>query len=139
MDRLVISATQHGVNYLPEYYAAAQGWFEELGLTVAAEPRDPWTGVLDDLADGSADLALGGLWGPAMYAGMGRDLVAVGQLNARFPMAVVTREPVEGFEWRLAQGRRVATGWYFDYEAKRLPSEPEFIEWLILLDRGDLI
>ena len=107
MDDLAISATQHGINYLPEYYAGAQGWFEELGLTVTAEPRDPWTGVLDDLADGSADLALGGLWGPAMYAGMGRDLVAVGQLNARFPMAVVTREPVEGFEWGWMRGRTV--------------------------------
>jgi NitT/TauT family transport system substrate-binding protein len=105
MDVLTISATQHGLNYLPEYYAGAQGWFEELGLTVVAEPRDPWTGVLDDLADGSADLALGGLWGPAMYARMGRDLVAVGQLNARFPMVLVTREPVEDFEWGWLRGR----------------------------------
>ncbi len=107
MDCLRISATAHGINYLPEYHAAARGWFGEAGLTVTAEPRDPWTGVLDDLADGSADLALGGLWGPAMYAGMGRDLVAVGQLNARFPMAVVTREPVEDFEWGWLRGRTV--------------------------------
>ncbi|HWG44854.1 MAG TPA: hypothetical protein VN688_18925, partial [Gemmataceae bacterium] len=32
--------------------------------------------------------------------------------------------PVEGFVWRLAEGRRVATGWYFDYETERLPSNP---------------
>src|SRR6266508_1786484 len=107
MDSLRISATAHGINYLPEYHAAARGWFGELGLTVAAEPRDPWTGVLGDLADGSADLALGGLWVPAMYFGMGRDLVAVGQLNARFPMAVVTREPVDGFEWSWMRGRTI--------------------------------
>lgn len=32
--------------------------------------------------------------------------------------------PIEGFVWRLAPGRRVAAGWYFDYEAERLPSNP---------------
>jgi hypothetical protein len=32
--------------------------------------------------------------------------------------------PVEGFVWRLSQGRRVASGWYFDYEVERLPSNP---------------
>lgn len=106
-DSLRISATAHGINYLPEYYARASGGFAEVGLTVEAKPCDPWTGVLDDLADGTADLALGGLWVPAMYAGMGRDLVVVGQLNARFPMVLVTREPVEGFEWAWMRGRTV--------------------------------
>jgi len=32
--------------------------------------------------------------------------------------------PVEGFVWRLAQGQRVASGWYFDYQAERLASNP---------------
>lgn len=32
--------------------------------------------------------------------------------------------PIEGFVWRLAQGRQVSAGWYFDYEAERLPSNP---------------
>src|SRR5690349_14642622 len=35
---------------------------------------------------------------------------------------VESLRPVEGFVWRLAQGRRLAAGWYFDYEAERLPS-----------------
>ena len=42
-----------------------------------------------------------------MYAGRGRDLVAVGQLNARFPMVIVTREPVEDFDWSWLTGRTV--------------------------------
>ncbi len=107
MESLQISATSHGLNYLPEYYAAASGGFAQLGLTVTAKPCDPWTRVLDDLADGTADVALGGLWVPVMYAGMARDLVVVGQLNARFPMAVITREPVEDFEWAWMRGRTV--------------------------------
>lgn len=32
--------------------------------------------------------------------------------------------PVAGYVWRLAPGMRVAAGWYFDYEAERLPSNP---------------
>lgn len=32
--------------------------------------------------------------------------------------------PVEGFMWRLSEGRRVSAGWYFDYETERLPSNP---------------
>jgi hypothetical protein len=32
--------------------------------------------------------------------------------------------PVDGFVWCLARGRRVAAGWYFDYEVERLPTNP---------------
>ncbi|QJW98602.1 hypothetical protein [Frigoriglobus tundricola] len=32
--------------------------------------------------------------------------------------------PVKGYRWRLAPGRRVSAGWYFDYEAERLPTNP---------------
>lgn len=104
---LRLSATAHGVNYLPEYYAHAKGLFDQVGLTVESRVRDPWTGVLDDLESGAADVALGGLWVPAMFAGSGRELVAVGQLNARFPMVVLTREPLADFEWSSLSRRTV--------------------------------
>lgn len=93
MGTLAVSATAHGVNYLPEYLARAHGIFASYDLDVPYRPRNPWDGVMHDLADGSADVALGGLWVPAMYAGNGRNFVAVAQLNDRFPMAIVTRRP----------------------------------------------
>ncbi|MFC4948409.1 ABC transporter substrate-binding protein [Pseudonocardia sp. GCM10023141] len=105
MKNLRISATAHGINYLPEYYAREHGLFADAGLDVTAEPRNPWDGVMHDLADGSADVALGGLWVPAMYAHRGRDFVAFAQLNNRFPMTIVTREPVADFEWSWLAGR----------------------------------
>ena len=37
---------------------------------------------------------------------------------------VAALRPVEGFVWRMSPGRRVAQGWYFDYLADRLPSNP---------------
>lgn len=107
MDELRVTATGHGLNYLPEYHAAFHGRFAALGLSVVSRVPDPWTGVLDDLETGDADVALGGLWVPAMYAGMARDLVVVGQLNGRFPMVVLTRQPVPDFEWSWMRGRTV--------------------------------
>ena len=105
MQTLRISATAHGINYLPEYYAREHGLFAKAGLDVTAEARNPWDGVMHDLADGSADVALGGLWVPAMYAHRGRDFVAFAQLNDRFPMTIVTREPVADFDWSWLAGR----------------------------------
>jgi len=32
--------------------------------------------------------------------------------------------PIEGWVWRLSEGVRVKGGWYFDYAADRLPSNP---------------
>jgi NitT/TauT family transport system substrate-binding protein len=92
MDTLKIAATANGVNYLPEYLADAAGLFTDAGLVVEATPKDPWTGVLDDLASGDADLALGGLWVPAMFSGSTRELTVVCQLNHQFPMAILLRE-----------------------------------------------
>lgn len=107
MKTLRISATANGINYLPEYYARENGLFAAAGLDVPAEARNPWDGVMHDLADGSADVALGGLWVPAMYSRRGREFVAFAQLNDRFPMAIVTREPVEHFTWSWLADRTV--------------------------------
>ncbi|VXC51813.1 conserved hypothetical protein [Arthrobacter sp. 9AX] len=101
METLNISATANGLNYLPEYVAGVGGIFAAHGLQVTATACDPWTGVLDDLDSGAADLALGGLWVPGMYAGMDRRVTVVGQLNHRFPMTIVARNatgPV-GLDW----------------------------------------
>jgi NitT/TauT family transport system substrate-binding protein len=96
MDALRVSATANGLNYLPEYLAEATGLFAAAGLAVVSRDRDPWTGVLDDLDSGDADLALGGLWVPGMYAGSERRLTVICQLNHTCPKAVVARGPVGG-------------------------------------------
>ena len=107
MGTLMVSATPHGVNYLPEDLAREHGIFASHDLDVPYRPRSPWDGVMRDLVDGSADVALGGLWVPAMYAGNGPNFVAVAQLNGRFPMAIVTREPVENFTLSWLLGKTV--------------------------------
>jgi ABC-type nitrate/sulfonate/bicarbonate transport system substrate-binding protein len=107
MNELRISATAHGLNYLPEYYADHAGLFAAENLQVIATPRDPWTGVLEDLDSGAADVALGGIWVPAMFFGTPRRLTVFTQLNHQFPMAVVTRERIDNFSWSWLGGRTV--------------------------------
>lgn len=107
-ESLSISATAHGLNYLPEYYADHAGLFADRGLSVHAKACDPWTGVLDDLDSGVADIALGGLWVPGMYWDTSRKLTVFAQLNHQFPKALVMRDKVEGeFDWSILTGKTV--------------------------------
>lgn len=99
MLQLNISATAHAPNYLPQYYADTLGLFSERGLQVTATAKDPWTGVLDDLDSGAADVALGGLWVPAMYWNTPRELTVFAQVNHQFPKALVTRTARSDFGW----------------------------------------
>jgi NitT/TauT family transport system substrate-binding protein len=107
MDTLNISATANGLNYLPEYLAEATGLFHAAGLSVTARACDPWTGVLDDLESGAADLALGGLWVPGMYAGTPRELSVICQLNHQAPKAIVQRGAPESFAFTDLRGKVV--------------------------------
>jgi len=91
MDQLTVSATANGLNYLPEYLADHLGLFAKRDLQVATVACDPWTGVLEDLESGAADIALGGLWVPAMYANGPRHFSVFCQLNNQFPMGIVSR------------------------------------------------
>lgn len=107
MSRLTISATAHAANYLPQYYAEEIGLFADRELTVTATARDPWTGVLDDLRSGAADIALGGLWVPAMYWDTPCELTVFAQVNHQFPKALVTRTPRSDFAWSDLAGATV--------------------------------
>ncbi|CAN5145562.1 hypothetical protein BH11ACT7_BH11ACT7_21710 [soil metagenome] len=107
MLQLNISATAHAPNYLPQYYADSLGLFAERGLQVTATAKDPWTGVLDDLDSGAADVALGGLWVPAMYWNTPRELTVFAQVNHQFPKALVTRTPRPDFQWSELVGKTI--------------------------------
>ncbi|MGV0908129.1 ABC transporter substrate-binding protein [Martelella sp. FOR1707] len=108
MQTFHISATGHSLNYLPEYVAVDQGFFEEEGLKVTAEVPSPWDRVLDDIGTGKAEAALGGIWVPSMFHGRGKRYVPFAQVAARAPLAIVGREPPAEFEWTALAGRTIA-------------------------------
>lgn len=107
MQGFPITATGHSLNYLPEYVAAEEGFFEAEGLRVTATVPRPWDQVLDDLRDGSAAAALGGIWVPSMYLGRGARFTPFAQMAARAPLALVGRERAEDFSWPALRGRVV--------------------------------
>lgn len=108
MDQFRISATGSGPNYLPEYVSRELGFFDAEDIAVTSWVPTPWPGVLDDIDAGAAEAALGGLWVPAMYYGRVRDYVAFAQLNARFPMALVTRgRAPQPLDWHVLEDKVV--------------------------------
>ncbi|EXJ83450.1 hypothetical protein A1O1_07073 [Capronia coronata CBS 617.96] len=91
MQPFHLTATGYNINYLPQYIADRLGFFREQGLEVTTTIPSPWDGVLDALADGSADMALGGLWVPSMYRGRVQDYTVLGQIANRCPLALLRR------------------------------------------------
>ncbi|WEX09132.1 ABC transporter substrate-binding protein [Chelativorans sp. AA-79] len=102
-----ISATGHSLNYLPEYVAVWQGYFEEEGLKVTADVPRPWDLVLTALREGTAQAALGGIWVPSMYLGRSTRFTPFAQVAARAPLAIVGREDPVAFRWDTLPGKVV--------------------------------
>lgn len=108
MQNFHISATGHSLNYLPEYVAVWQGFFEEEGLDVTASVPSPWDLVLSDIGSGKAAAALGGIWVPSMFRGRGKRYVPFAQVAARAPLAIVGREKSEDFDWKAVPGKLIS-------------------------------
>ncbi|KAF2799761.1 periplasmic binding protein-like II [Melanomma pulvis-pyrius CBS 109.77] len=102
LERFHITATGHSLNYLPEYIARRHGFFAAQGLAVSVSVPSPWDLVLSDLAGGTADAALGGVWVPSMYHARVRKYTAFAQVANRAPLALVGRSgALEKENWRV--------------------------------------
>jgi NitT/TauT family transport system substrate-binding protein len=86
-----LTATGYNLNYLPEYIALRHGFFQEQDLDVTVKIPSPWDGVLDELAEGRAAMALGGAWVPTMYQDRVENYTILGQIANRCPLAVMRR------------------------------------------------
>ena len=102
-----VSATGHSLNYLPEYVAVREGFFEEEGLRVTASVPKPWDLVLEALRNGSAQAVLGGIWVPSMYLDRSTRFTPFAQIAARAPLAIVGREKAADFAWEKLPGKVV--------------------------------
>jgi NitT/TauT family transport system substrate-binding protein len=99
MQPFRLTATGYNLNYLPEYIASRHGFFREQGLDVTVNIPSPWDGVLDALADNTADMALGGIWVPSMYRDRVEHYTVFAQIANRCPLAILRRgRRSEGFK-----------------------------------------
>jgi len=149
MDRFLISATGHSLNYLPQYVAEEQGFFHEEGLEVSEVVPRPWDLVLKHINDGTAEAALGGIWVPSMYHGRGRRLVPFAQISNRAPLALVARSRPEngvGFDAHALVGKTVlmkgsngaSVGIYLKMMLREAGVDPKSLNYIQDLDGGIL-
>lgn len=67
----------------------------------------PWARVLNDVNEGKAQAALGGIWVPSMYWSRVRNYRAFAQLGNRCPLVLVSRSPDENFKWESLKNKIV--------------------------------
>jgi NitT/TauT family transport system substrate-binding protein len=91
MQPFHLTATGYNLNYLPEYIALRHGFFREQELDVTVMIPSPWDGVLDELHEGRAAMALGGAWVPTMYQDRVQNYTIFGQIANHCPLAIIRR------------------------------------------------
>jgi NitT/TauT family transport system substrate-binding protein len=144
MHTFHLTATGYNLNYLPEYIALRHGFFAEHDLDVVVKIPTPWDGVLDELAGGRAELALGGAWVPSMYRNRVQDYTILGQIANRCPLAILRRstDSSETFKVSDMEGRTVlmksiggaAAGFFTKMLIREHGADPSKVDYIQDLD-----
>lgn len=142
MQRFHLTATGHNLNYLPEYIARRHGYFKEQGLDFDLKIPTPWDGVLEDLEEGTADMALGGIWVPAMYRNRVKDYTVFAQIANRCPLALLRRSHDEEFKLSgvvgstilMKSGGGASVGLFFKMLLRQNGIDPNSVSYIQDLD-----
>ncbi|KAF2015364.1 hypothetical protein BU24DRAFT_421652 [Aaosphaeria arxii CBS 175.79] len=142
MERFHVSATGHSLNYLPEYIAQRHGLFQEQGLNVTVTVPSPWDLVLDELANGTASAALGGIWVPSMYRNRSTSYTAFAQVANRCPLALIKRGSSSGFKPSdivgktvlMKSGNGASVGLFFKMLLREQGIDPHSVHYVQDLD-----
>jgi NitT/TauT family transport system substrate-binding protein len=142
MQPFRLTATGYNLNYLPEYIALRHGFFREQDLDVTVKIPTPWDGVLDELAEGRAELALGGAWVPSMYRDRVQNYTIFGQIANRCPLAIIRRTGSTEFKLADMVGRTVlmksiggaSVGLFFKMLLREYGVDPRQVDYIQDLD-----
>ena len=142
MQPFHLSATGYNLNYLPEYIALRHGFFREQGLEVTVKIPTPWDGVLDELADGTADVVLGGIWVPSMYRDRVKNYTVFAQIANRSPLAILGRGHSRGFKLAdmvgstvlMKSGGGASVGLFFKMLLRENGIDPKSVDYIQDLD-----
>ena len=142
MQRFHLTATGHNLNYLPEYIARRHGYFKEQGLDFDLKIPTPWDGVLEDLTEGTADMALGGIWVPSMYRNRVKDYTVFAQIANRCPLALLRRSQDGEFKLSdvvestvlMKSGGGASVGLFFKMLLREKGIDPNSISYIQDLD-----
>ena len=142
MQSFHLTATGYNLNYLPQYIALRHGFFAEQGLDVTVDIPTPWDGVLDELAQGRAEMALGGAWVPTMYRDRVQNYTIFAQIANRCPLAIIRRSSSVDFRLADMVGRTVlmksiggaSVGLFFKMLLRENDVDPRQVDYIQDLD-----
>ena len=107
MDKFVIASTGVSMNYMPHYIAKERGYFAEVDLDVSTTVPIPWTNALTAIDTGEAHVVEGGVWVPIIYHHRVKKYKTFCKLSSRCPLVLVSREPIDAFDWKLLENKKV--------------------------------
>ena len=96
--------------YTPIYVAVSGGFFYRHGLNIVFTTMPDGGSVVNALRSGQADIAQTGVSRSLVELDMGHEDAPLhfAEINSRDGFFLVSREPVNGWQWNMLEGRRLA-------------------------------
>ena len=110
--KVVLNEVAHSVFYAPMYVAIEEGYFAEEGIELELVTGFGADKTMTAVLTGEADIGFMGSESTIYtYVGGTEDYVVnFAQLTQRAGNFLVSREPIENFEWKMITGKKVLGG-----------------------------
>ena len=128
--KVTLNEVAHSIFYAPQYVAIENGYFEEEGIDLTLVTGFGADKVMSALVAGEADIGFAGAEASIYLYSEGASDYAVNfaQLTQRAGNFLVSREPIEKFNWDMLRGKEVRGG--------RAGGMPEMVFEYILKKKG---
>ncbi len=112
LTKVVLNEVAHSIFYAPMYVAIEEGYFEENGIDLTLVTGFGADKTMTAVLSGEAQIGFMGSESTIYtYAGGAQDYVVnFAQLTQRAGNFLVSREPIEDFEWEMLKGQEVLGG-----------------------------
>ncbi len=112
LTKVILNEVAHSIFYAPMYAAIEEGYFEEEGIDIELVTGFGADKTMTAVLTGEADIGFMGSESTIYtYAGGTQDYVVnFAQLTQRAGNFLVSREPIENFEWNMLVGKNVLGG-----------------------------
>lgn len=115
MSQITIMSLRHSAFYSPLLMTMAGGFLRDEGLEASYRQESPGDTVVDNIRNGSCDLAQSAVATSfaALERGESPDIVHFAQINSRDGFFIAAREPDNDFTWGKLAGRKVLVDHFF--------------------------
>ncbi len=134
LEKITLNEVAHSIFYAPMYVAIENGYFEEEGISIDLVTGFGADKTMTALLSGEADIGFMGSEASIYTYVQGASDYAVNfaQLTQRAGNFLVSREPIEDFDWSMLKGKYVLGGrrsgmpqMVFDYILKKNNINPD--------------